>query len=225
VFVRGAGKTVGVVDVNMFTGEIIGMAERRSAESAFQIIGVHVALGRKMPFWVSFKDRFPWLLCNIAGAVTCAVLSGHYEGLLEEIIVLAMFIPVVLAISESVSIQSMSLTLQALTYDRINWRMFWSGLRQEFLTAVLLGLASGSVVALSALVWKRHAPVAAAIGLSIICAVVIACVLGFVLPTLIRSFRDPRIAAGPVVLATADIITLLTYLNIARWMLVQASAP
>ncbi len=62
-------RILGLVDINMFTGEIMGLAEMRTAESAFQIIGVHVALGRKAPFWISFKDRFPWLLCNIGGGI------------------------------------------------------------------------------------------------------------------------------------------------------------
>ncbi|MBI4581082.1 MAG: magnesium transporter [Planctomycetes bacterium] len=212
-------RIVGVVDVNLFTGEIIGLAERRSADSAFQTIGVHVALGRKAPSWVSFKDRFPWLLCNITGGIACALMAGVYQHLLEQIIVLALFIPVVLALAESVSIQSMTLTLQALQQERINWRLVRLSLRQEFLTASLLGAASGLIVASAALVWKQQRMVALSVGTSILLAIVIACLLGVILPTLLRLFRDPKIAAGPLVLATADILTLLSYFGIARWML------
>jgi magnesium transporter len=214
------GKLLGLVDVNMLTGEIIGLAERRSAEGAFQTIGVHVALGRKAPSWVSFKDRFPWLLCNIVGGIICAVLAGVYEGVLDQVIVLAMFIPVVLALAESVSIQSMTLTLQALQHERIDWRLVLTNLRQEFSTAGMLGLASGSIVAGAVLAWKRRPDVAMAIGTSIALSIVAACLLGIILPALLRLFRDPRVASGPVVLATADVITLLFYFNIARWLLV-----
>jgi len=213
------GRILGLVDVNMLTGEMIGLAERRSAESAFQMIGVHVALGRKAPSWISFKDRFPWLLCNITGGILCAMLAGWYEGVLDQVIVLALFIPVVLALAESVSIQSMTLTLQALQYERINWRLMLTNLRQEFGTALLLGGASGGLVALAVLAWKRQGFIALAIGSSIALAIVAACLLGIILPTLLRLYRDPKIASGPVVLATADLITLLFYFNIARWLL------
>jgi len=213
------GKLLGLVDVNMLTGEMIGLAERRSAEGAFQIIGVHVALGRKAPSWISFKDRFPWLLCNISGGILCAFLAAWYEGILDQVIVLAMFIPVVLALAESVSIQSMTLTLQALQYERINWKLILTSLRQEFFTASMLGAASGAIVAVLVLGWKRQPEIAFAIGLSIALAITAACLLGVILPTLLRLFRDPKIASGPVVLATSDVITLLFYFSLARWLL------
>lgn len=212
-------RLLGTVDVNMFTGEIMGLARQRSAESAFQIIGVHVALGRKAPSWVSFKDRFPWLLCNITGGIVCAMLGGLYEGLLEEMVVLAIFIPVVLTLSESVSIQSMTLTLQALQYERINWRLLGASLRQEFLTSSYLGGASGAIVGGAAIFWSDYRVVALSIGASIVLSIVVACLLGVILPTVLRLFRDPNIAAGPVVLATGDVITLLIYFNVARAML------
>jgi magnesium transporter len=212
-------RIVGLVDVDMFTGEMIGLAQRRSAEGAFQMIGVHVALGRKAPAWVSFKDRFPWLLCNMSGGMACALLAGAYEGVLDRVLILALFIPVVLALAESVSIQSMTLTLQALQFERINWRLLMTNLRQEFLTASMLGACSGLIVGLCVLAWKRRPEAGFAIGLSIALSITAACLLGVILPTLLRVFRDPKIAAGPVVLATADVITLLFYFNLAGWLL------
>lgn len=217
--VDGEGKLLGLVDVNMLTGEMIGLAERRSAESAFQIIGVHVALGRKAPSWVSFKDRFPWLMCNITGGIICAILAGLYEGILDRVIVLALFIPVVLALAESVSIQSMTLTLQALRFERINWKLILTSLRQEFFTASMLGSASGAIVAATVLIWKQRPDVALAIGLSIALSITTACLLGIILPTFLKLFRDPNIASGPVVLAISDVLTLLFYFNLARLLL------
>ena len=54
-------------------------------------------------------------------------------------VVLALFIPVVLALAESVSIQSVTLTLQSLQSGRIHWGLFGRALFQEALTAVMLG--------------------------------------------------------------------------------------
>ncbi len=147
------------------------------------------------------------------------MLAGFYQQLLEQIILLAMFIPVVLAVSESVSMQSMTLTLQALQQERINWRLIRLSLRQETLTALLLGLGSGIIIMSVALLWRQQRVAAMAVGLSILLAIVIACLLGVILPTLLRLYRDPKIAAGPVVLATSDIVTLLIYFNVARAML------
>jgi magnesium transporter len=213
------GRLVGAVDVSLFTGEMAGISARRSAENVFQLIGIHVARPSASP-WAGFTDRFPWLLCNICGGLLCAALTGRYEKFLDQTIVLALFIPIVLTLAESVSIQSMSITLQGLDRARIDWRMIFRCLRNEFFTSILLGGAAGSLVAVVSLIWKRQWVVSAAIGGSIWCAIVTACLLGVVLPTAVRLFgRDPKIAAGPVVLATADVATLLFYFNLARLIL------
>jgi magnesium transporter len=212
-------RLVGSVDVSLFTGEMEGISARRSADNVFQLIGIHVARPNATP-WAGFKDRFPWLLCNVTGGLACAALTGRYEKFLDQTIVLALFIPIVLTLAESVSIQSMSITLQALDRARVDWRMIRRCMRTEFLTALLLGAATGTLVALVSLIWKRQPVISMAIGASIWSAIVTACLLGVLLPTAVRLFgRDPKIAAGPVVLATADVATLLFYFNLARLIL------
>ncbi len=213
-------RLLGVVDVNLFTDEIFGVAERQSAEDMFQLIGVHVAAARRATPLQGFKTRFPWLLCNIGGGLACALLAAWYEDLLGALVVIAVFIPVVLALAESVSIQSMSLTIQSLHGDGGGWRTLAPRLLRELLTALLLGAASGAIVALVTWLWRGAASTALAIGASIFASMVTACALGVVLPSLARAARiDPRIAAGPIVLATADVLTLLLYFNIAATLL------
>jgi len=86
--------------------------------------------------------------------------------------------------------------------------------------ALLLGVACGVIVGLVAMAWKHHGIVAFAIGVSICLAVLTACLLGVLLPAAIRAARgDPRIASGPLVLAVADIATLLFYFNLCGLML------
>lgn len=84
------GELLGHVDVSVFTDEVISHA-RRSFDDIFQIIGVHATQGRTA--WSGFLDRFPWLLTNVAGGMLCAWLASQYEGLLDAVIVLALFIP------------------------------------------------------------------------------------------------------------------------------------
>jgi magnesium transporter len=213
--VDAAHKLVGVIDVTLFTDEVLGLSQAQAtqaAEDVFQLIGVHLARARGVSVWAGFRSRFPWLLCNIGGGIACAFLIGLHEHFLDSMLVLALFIPVVLALSESVSMQSMSITLHGLRAGPTEWGVLLRSLGAEFITSILLGAACGVAVGLVAWAWKRHADVAAAIAASICLAIVTACLLGVLLPTLIRAFRgNPRIAAGPVVLALADVATLLFY--------------
>jgi len=218
--VDGQGGLVGVVDAGLFTDEVFDLSERQAGQDVFQMIGLHVARGRRAAPWAAFRDRFPWLLCNIGGGIACAFITGMYERFLDTVIVLALFIPVVLTLAEGVSMQSMTLTLQAMRQGRIDWKLLWRSLRLELMTAVMLGAASGTLVALVAWVWKRHGNVAIAIGLSIWLSVITACLLGVVLPAAVRTVRgDPKLASGPIVLAMADVATLLFYFKVCAMLL------
>jgi magnesium transporter len=211
--VNSDGILLGQVDVSVFTDEVISHA-RRSFDDIFQIIGVHATQGRTA--WTGFLDRFPWLLTNVAGGLITARIASRYEGLLDVVVVLALFIPVVLALAESVSIQSVTLTLQGLHSSGASWALVGPALRREFLTAGLLGLGCGSLVGGIAGVWKGSLALALAVGGAITASMITAALLGMLLPTLLHAARrDPKIAAGPIVLASADLCTLLIYFNLA----------
>jgi magnesium transporter len=211
--VEPSGKLVGIVDVNAFTDEVLALA-RQSFDGIYQLLGIH-ATAAASP-WSGFKDRFPWLLCNIGGGLMCALVSSRYEHLLNAAVVLALFIPVVLALAESVSIQSVTLTLQNMQSGRVHWRQFGRSLVTELLTAALLGIACGCTVGTASWLWKREPLMAAVLATAITASMVTACAFGVVLPTLLRLSRaDPKIAAGPIVLAMTDLATLLFYFTVA----------
>ena len=143
-----------------------------------------------------------------------------FQDELSRVVALAFFIPVVLNLAESVSSQSVSLTLQALHGQRPTWKSLLRGLRGELLTGLLLGLGAGAVVALTALIWLGHPRVALCLVGGITGGVAGAAALGLAMPVVLRLLHlEPRVAAGPVSLAGADVITILLYLSLARWLL------
>jgi magnesium transporter len=213
-------KLLGVVDVGLITDEVMDVSDRRSAGDIFQLIGIQLARGRKASPWAGFKERFPWLLFNIGGGLACAFIAGMFDKFLDEVIVLALFIPVVLTLAEGVSMQSMTLTLQSFVDQRVNWRTSSRALWSELLTALLIGMACGSVVGLVAWAWKRHGMVALAIGASICLSLVTSCLLGVIIPSIVRALKiDPKFASGPVALASADVATLILYLSLSSHIL------
>jgi len=210
-------RMVGLVDVDLYTEELGDIERSERSDDLFQLIGVHVAESQQASPVVSFRLRFPWLLCNLAGGILAAFLSGVFEAELQKVVALALFIPVVLALAESVGIQSVSLALQLLHGQRPTLRTILSKLRREVLTGALLGLASGAAVALVALVWLGEWRVATCLVGGITGGVAAAAVIGVALPNLLRILqRDPQVAAGPVALALSDMVTLLLYFNLAR---------
>ena len=210
-------RMVGVVDVSFFTQEVFDMAGR---EDVFEAIGFHVALVRDASPLRAFRFRFPWLLATIGSGTICALLAGGFEVTLAKSLVLAFFLTLVLGLGESVSIQSMTVTIQALraTQPTIGW--YVRAFRREAGTAVLLGVACGTLVGLIVWLWRGNAMAGASIGASLLLALCAACFFGLSVPAVLHALKlDPKIAAGPVTLAFTDIFTLLFYFGLAAWLL------
>src|SRR5207244_4339996 len=127
---------------------------------------------------VSFGKRFPWLLTNIGGGILAALLAGLYEHELERAVTLALFIPVVLALAESVCVQSVSLALQSLHARRPTWGELLHRLIRELGTGAVLGSACGLLVGLAAVAWKREFTVAGCILGGIGAGVTVSALLG-----------------------------------------------
>lgn len=212
--VNERGCVVGVVDMNHFTEDTLSMGRKSQLDSIFQVMGLHLSLGRKVSPWLMFRERFPWLMCNVVSGILCAIVTAQYELLIQEMIILAMFMTVVLALGESVSMQAMTITLQRLQVGPFSWKAVWSPLRREGLVSLMLAAGCGAIVGLTAFVWKGGGWVSLAVGVSLMFSILSAGLIGVLIPVLTKAFRvDPRVAAGPVVLACADVCTLLYYFN------------
>ena len=213
-------RIVGVVDVNLLTDEAFDLAERERMDGLFESIGVRVSQVREASPMLAFRFRFPWLLATIGSGTVCALLASAYEVTLAKSIVLAFFLTLVLGLAESVSIQSMTVAIQALRATEPTVAWYVRALRREAGTAVLLGTAAGSVVASIVWIWRGAGLAAITIGGSIALALGAACFFGLTVPTLLHAFKlDPKIAAGPVTLAFTDISTLLFYFTLATVIL------
>jgi magnesium transporter len=215
-----AGKILGIVDVDQYTEEIQHLDDRQQSEEIFQLIGVRVAEVRKASLPSLFGNRFPWLLCNIAGGLACAVIAGLFQDVLDRVVVLALFIPVVLALAESVSIQSLTLVLQRQHGRPASWDAILKNLLRELPVGLMLGAACGVFVGGFAWIWKGDADTAICILTSIAAAVMMAAVFGMTVPLLLHKLqRDPKVAAGPITLAMTDVVALTLYLGHGSWSL------
>ena len=214
-------RLLGVVDMELYTDELSSLGgDAKNRDDLFQLLGVHVARAQQDAPLFAFRHRFPWLGCNLVAGILAAFLSGVYQEELKRVVALAYFIPVVLNLAESVSSQSVSLTLQILHGSPPTWRSMLRKLRSEVLTGLLLGLGSGAVVGMVALIWLAQVRVMFCLLGGITGGVVGAAVLGLTMPVLLRWLRlEPRVAAGPIALAGSDIITIVLYLSLARLLL------
>lgn len=209
-------RLIGMVDVQLFAGEMAGLSEREYADAVFEWLGLRLAQLREASWWPRFRGRFPWLMATMASGTACALLAGLFQRTLAESVALALFLTLVLGLGESVCVQSLSLTLHQLA-GGADPR---GEARRDLSVAIALAAAVGALTALFALAWRREGRLALALLLGIFVSVSLAAAIGRGVPLLLHRLRlDLKIAAGPVALALADICTVVSYLSIASGLL------
>jgi magnesium transporter len=220
---------IGIIDANLFAEEILEAGESedryRSAGPVgpefFEALGFRVEQIRGASPWRIFRFRFPWLLVTVTGGTLSAVLARFFEATLARSLVLAFFLTMVLALNESVSMQSMSVTIHALRSVSVTRQWLATAFRREVTTALLLGISCGALVSAIVWLWRNDLRGAFVIGGSIMLSLVTACALGLGVPSLLHRFKlDLKIAAGPVTLALADFIALMIYFT-AAWLILR----
>ena len=213
-------RMTGVVEIGLFTEEVFDIAEREQSDAIFESLGFRLSQVRDASPLKAFRYRFPWLLATIGSGTLCAMLTSVYEVTLARSLVLAFFLTLVLGLGESVSIQSMTVTIQALRAASPSRRWYLKSLWREIRTAAFLGASCGLTVGLVVWAWRGAALAGFVIGSGILLSLLAACAFGLSVPALLHALRlDPKIAAGPITLALTDISTLLFYFTLAALML------
>ena len=215
------GRLVGHVDIDVYVDEAVDVSETERAAELFQLIGLSLEHARTSSAWSSYVVRMPWLMCNVVGGIVCAIIAASFGQLLTRVVIVATFIPLVLTLSESISMQSMTITLQYLRISKAAWRALWRRSAGEWRTMMMIGVSCGALALLAASFWGQGMHAAVAIGVSVLLSMVVAAMLGAALPILLHMLRlDPKVAAGPVVLMVADVLTTGIYLGLsAGWLL------
>ncbi len=210
----------GIIDVGLFTDEVMELGEGNSTDQLFQSIGIHVQEVLHASPWQAFRIRFPWLAATVSGGVLCAMMAGAFASTLQQRVVLAVFMALVLGLGEAVAAQSLALTIQSLPQTRIRWKWLRVKLQREVLTSLLLGLLAGLAVGLMVEFFWHDSLSAIVVGGSVVISVLMAALIGVFVPTLLRVVHwDPKIAAGPITLAVADLFTVSCYLVTAKVLL------
>lgn len=211
---------LGVVDIGLYMEEAVDIAKERHRNDVFQMLGLTIEEGKKKSTWKSYCTRMPWIFCNMAGGIGCAIISRIFEMVLAKVLLLAMFIPLVLSLSESISMQSMTQSLQLLHKQKLSFKAIFKRVTSESKMTILLSTTCGVLVGLISLLWGQGVAPGLTIAVGLTISIALSASVGSSIPLFLHARQlDPKVAAGPVVLMFADIITTSLYLSLATWWL------
>jgi magnesium transporter len=209
-------KLLGYVDMHKTLGNSLDVSNVEHRSEAFQLVGLHLEAIRRQSVVKNYMMRMPWLFCNLLGGFTCAFVSDLYSLTLSKFLVLAMFIPLVLSLSESVSMMTVMQVLLLMRKEGMTLKRYIQMYIKEIQVVTLVALTCAIIVASLSPFWDEGLKVAVIIGCGIFISIFVSSFLGAILPIVFHKLKlDPKIASGPVVLMIADVATTLIYLTLA----------
>jgi len=210
--VNKEGKLVGIITAD----EMVDIAELEAEDDIAKIVGTGVdeITTRSIPHIV--RLRLPWLAISILSGLACAFILGWFERDMKSVIALALFIPIVLGLSESTGMQSATIVVRNMAIGRATFRDVRWLLQKEIIVGVIVGVICGMLVGVTATLWQADKNLGAVLAISMSSSIILSGIVGSFLPFIFRFLRiDPALSSGPIVLATCDIITLLIYFRVS----------
>ncbi len=205
------GRLLGIVTFD----DVMDVIEEEAKEDIYSLAGSWEAEERRErnPFFAAILGRLPWVL--IALALELLVAGGIlrvFSDTLQEHIALVFFIPAILAMGGTVSLQSATrMSIDILGEGGENRRFAWS-VAGELMIGLAIALFSGAVISLFAWSMQGDTRLGLVVGVAMACTVVFAAFIGSLLPLLLKALeRDPSKASEPFLSTLMDIIGLAVY--------------
>jgi magnesium transporter len=168
----------------------------------------------------STRIRLPWLSASFIGGIVAFFIIGHFEGSLKKLAYLAAFIPVIMGMGGNIGTQTSTIVVRGLATGRLNIRDTWQVVFKELMVGFILGAVYGVMIGMVAQLRYSTAMVAVSVGLAVISSMVVAALVGSIVPMgFARINVDPAVATGPFVTTAIDIVSVYFYFQIATILL------
>jgi len=212
---------LGIVTVD----DIIDVIREEATEDFLQMAGVgkdrEILL--KTPIEAA-RIRFPWLFATFIGGLIVSAIVVGFHDLLNKFVILAAFMPIVAGMGGNVGSQSSTIIVRGLATGRINFQQIFKVLFGQIIIGFLLGIAFGVLLTLFSNIFYHATDnillIGTVIGISLGCELIIAAMLGTLVPMLLQRINvDPAVATSPIVTTSLDITGMLIYFSIATMIL------
>ncbi len=214
--VNDSGVLVGVVS----RGDVEEAIGDRNASDYLKSQGIISEELRTMPIGLRSRRRLSWLSINIVLNIIAASVIAFYQETLEQVIALAVFLPIISDMSGCSGNQAVAVSMRELSLGLVEAKEVVRVWAKEISVGLINGVALGLLIAIVAFLWKGNLWLGAVVGIAMMLNTIIAVSLGGTLPLIMRRFRlDPALASGPILTTVTDMCGFFIVLSLASlWL-------
>lgn len=162
------------------------------------------------------KDRFKWLSVNMLTAILASLVIGFYDGTIEQLVALAVLMPIVASMGGNAATQTMTVTVRALATKELSPANARRSVFRELKVATLNGITLSLVSALVAYIWFANPLLSAVFAVAMIFNLICAGLCGILIPLVLdRAGQDPAIASSVFVTTITDVVGFFAFLGLA----------
>jgi len=164
------------------------------------------------------RSRFTWLFLNLITAVLASVVIGLFDATIQEMVALAILMPIVASMGGNAGTQTMTVTVRALATKDIDTYNVMRTIRREVFVGLLNGLFFAVLVGGIASLWFSNEELGLIIAIAMILNMVSAALAGILIPICLDKLKiDPAIASSVFVTTVTDVVGFFAFLGLAAW--------
>jgi magnesium transporter len=197
--------------------DIVEVIEEEATEDIYRLANVaDPDLSIFSPLGLSIRRRLPWLYLSALTALLASWVISNFEQVIGEVVLLAVFQSVVAGLGGNTATQSLAIIVRAIALGEIETGDAIRIIAKEAATGFLQGALVGTVVGLGVFLWKGNLMLGLVLGLALIGNMLVAGVVGAVIPLSLRALRlDPALASSVLVTTVTDSVGFALFLGLA----------
>lgn len=209
------GRLIGMITVD----DVVDVIDEEAEEDFMRMAGVQESDITESVYEAS-KSRVIWLIVNLATAILASMVIALFDGTIEQMVALAVLMPIVASMGGNAGTQTMTVTVRAIaTRDltssnvkRVIFREFYIALVNGVIIAVLIGGLSW--------VWFQSAGLGAVMAVAMVINMIMAGLAGILIPIMLDKMNvDPALASSIFVTTVTDVIGFFAFLGLAALVL------
>lgn len=203
---------LGIITVD----DIIDVIDEEASDDYSKLAGVtDIDMSDTTPL-AAAKKRLPWLIILCFLGMFTASLIGRFEETLEQVSLLAVFIPLIAGMAGNTGTQSLAVAVRGIATGEIQELSRTKLLLREAGTGLITGTICGVLVWGIVFVWKGEIFLGLLVGVAILASLFVATLAGSIVPLLMHKINiDPAVASGPFITTMNDITSILIYFGLA----------
>jgi len=202
--------------------DVVPLIRTEAEAPMMQIAGLHSDEDLFAPIMPSALRRMLWLSVNLATAFFASWVIGRFEGALQQIVALAVLMPIVASMGGIAGSQTLTLAIRGLALGQItDGNMRWLAIK-EISIAAINGITWALVIGLLVWFWFGNIGIALILAAAILFTLLSAALSGIVIPLLLRQFNiDPALSGSVILTTVTDVVGFVSFLGMATLFLLN----